>query len=159
MQKDFKIGLFVGLIFVIVIVLWLATRPSLTPQARFMRSRRSPTALTTERQAEVMNISLGDAVTSQSRDSMSFTNREVAKGDTLSVIERDPEPPDLTVYERPAKIRTQRFHIVCKGDTLSAISKKYYNSPNKWQKIFNANRSQISDANKLKPGMKLIIPD
>ena len=34
MQKDLKIGLGLGLTLVIASVLWLATRPSLSPEAR-----------------------------------------------------------------------------------------------------------------------------
>ncbi len=36
MQKDLKIGLLLGLAVVSVAVLWLATRPSLSPQARML---------------------------------------------------------------------------------------------------------------------------
>ena len=52
-----------------------------------------------------------------------------------------------------------RIHIVQKGETLSAISKQYYGSSNKWQKIFDANRSILKNPESLAPGMKLIIPD
>ena len=38
MQKDFKIGLIVGLGLLIVAVLWLATRSSLAPEARLRRA-------------------------------------------------------------------------------------------------------------------------
>jgi len=61
--------------------------------------------------------------------------------------------------EQTEKIKTQRFHIVRKGETLSEISRKYYDSANKWQKILEANRQIIKDVNKLRPGIKLIIPE
>jgi len=69
------------------------------------------------------------------------------------------ESPDLTVYERPEKIKTTRFHIVRKDETLSAISQQYYGSPTKWRQILKANEQAIKDANRIQPGTKLTIPD
>ena len=66
---------------------------------------------------------------------------------------------DLTIYEKAEKIKTTRFHIVRKEETLSAIAQQYYGTPAKWQKILDANKNVIKDPNKLQPGTKLIIPD
>ncbi|MBI5865736.1 MAG: LysM peptidoglycan-binding domain-containing protein [Planctomycetes bacterium] len=49
-------------------------------------------------------------------------------------------------------------YTVKSGDNLSKIAKKFYGDANKWNKIYNANKSRISNPNKLKPGTKLIIP-
>lgn len=51
-----------------------------------------------------------------------------------------------------------RFHIVQEGETLSAISKKYYGRTGKWREILDANPKTIRSASDLKPGMSLIIP-
>ena len=51
-----------------------------------------------------------------------------------------------------------RIHVVQKGDTLSEISRKYYNTVSKWKTIFEANRSLISRPEDLRPKMKLVIP-
>jgi len=51
-----------------------------------------------------------------------------------------------------------RSHTVGKGDTLSAISKKYYDTANRWQEIFDANRDQLDDPDLIKPGQVLRIP-
>ena len=59
------------------------------------------------------------------------------------------EPPDPTgsdIYE------------VKYGDTLGAISKKFYGSTRHTNLIQKANSDIITNANVLKPGMKLIIP-
>lgn len=63
------------------------------------------------------------------------------------------------VHLQPETIRPQRFHIVRKGETLSEISYKYYGSTGKWRKIFEANRGTVKDANTVRSGTKLIIPD
>jgi len=68
---------------------------------------------------------------------------------------RDPNEPRVTNHEP----RITGFHIVRKGETLSDISRKYYGSANKWQKILDANTKTIKDANRIRPGTKLIIPE
>ncbi len=70
-----------------------------------------------------------------------------------------PNEPDTSRYEQPDKITTTRFHIVQRGETLSSISQQYYGSAHRWQKIVEANKDVITDANKISPGTKLIIPD
>ncbi|HDS1734176.1 peptidoglycan-binding protein LysM [Pseudomonas sp. BP8] len=52
-----------------------------------------------------------------------------------------------------------RFVTVEKGDTLSAISKREYGDPNKYQKIFEANKPLLSHPDKIYPGQVLRIPD
>jgi LysM repeat protein len=49
-------------------------------------------------------------------------------------------------------------YTVQSGDTLSAISKKFYGNANDYMEIFNANRDQLSDPDKIKPGQVLKIP-
>ena len=51
-----------------------------------------------------------------------------------------------------------QYHDVVRGDTLSAISKKYYGDANKYNAIFEANKPMLSDPNKIYPGQKLRIP-
>ena len=52
-----------------------------------------------------------------------------------------------------------KVHVVEKGDTLGAIAKKYYGKAGAYMKIFEANKDQLSDPNKIKVGQKLRIPD
>ena len=52
-----------------------------------------------------------------------------------------------------------RFVTVEKGDTLSAISKKVYGDPDKYQKIFEANKPMLKHPDKIYPGQVLRIPD
>jgi nucleoid-associated protein YgaU len=49
-------------------------------------------------------------------------------------------------------------YTVKAGDSLSKISKQVYGDAGKWNKIYNANKSKISNPNKLKVGTKLTIP-
>lgn len=52
----------------------------------------------------------------------------------------------------------QTFHTVVKGDTLSGISKKFYDNPNKYMVIFDANKPMLSHPDKIYPGQMLVIP-
>ncbi|WP_087501929.1 peptidoglycan-binding protein LysM [Pseudomonas sp. SID14000] len=52
-----------------------------------------------------------------------------------------------------------RFVTVAKGDTLSAISKQVYGDPNKYQKIFEANKPMLKHPDKIYPGQVLRIPE
>jgi len=45
-----------------------------------------------------------------------------------------------------------------RGDTLSGISLKYYGSANKYNRIYDANRDILKDADKIFPGQVLNIP-
>jgi nucleoid-associated protein YgaU len=51
-----------------------------------------------------------------------------------------------------------RTYVVQKGDTLYAIARKFYGEQSKWKVIYNANRGQLTSPDKLKAGMKLVIP-
>jgi nucleoid-associated protein YgaU len=137
MQKDLKIGLALGLVLVASALLWLATRPSLSPIARMSR--------------------LPDAAPAQ--ESFGLVNEANTIDNKPPAISPEPELQDSAQYEQAEKIKTQKFHIVLKKQTLSAISQKYYGSAGKWKKILDANRKTIKDPNKLIPGTKLIIPD
>lgn len=51
-----------------------------------------------------------------------------------------------------------RTHTVVRGETLSEIAKQYYGKASKYPKIFEANRDQLDDPDRIKPGQVLKIP-
>lgn len=65
----------------------------------------------------------------------------------------------ITVAAGTAATIAAKFVTVEKGDTLSAISKRVYGDPNKYQKIFDANKPMLKDVNKIYPGQVLRIPE
>ena len=51
-----------------------------------------------------------------------------------------------------------QYHVVVAGDTLGKIAKKYYGDASLYMSIFDANKDQLKDPNKINVGQKLRIP-
>jgi nucleoid-associated protein YgaU len=66
---------------------------------------------------------------------------------------------DITVAGGGGGVATAtRTYTVKSGDTLSRIAKEHFGDANAYMKIFEANRDQLSDPDKIKPGQVLKIP-
>jgi LysM repeat protein len=154
MQKDLKIGMIVGLAVVSVAVLWLATRPGLSPEALMLDTHGVDVGSGSVNRSGVAGGRQEDADTRE-RDNVNTSTARVPIRHTRTneTIGRSSLSKPAT-YEQP-----ERFHVVRDGETLSQISYDYYGSAGKWQKIFDANRKAIKDANVVKSGTKLIIPN
>ena len=63
---------------------------------------------------------------------------------------------DLMTVAQPAD--ESQYHTVVRGDTLSAIAKKFYGNANAYPKIFDANKPMLSHPDKIYPGQVLRIP-
>ncbi|MBC7504323.1 MAG: peptidoglycan-binding protein LysM [Sandarakinorhabdus sp.] len=64
-----------------------------------------------------------------------------------------PSTPDADADEEAVV-----FYPVEKGDTLSGIAKRLYGDPNKYMKIFEANKPMLSHPDKIYPGQVLRVP-
>lgn len=53
----------------------------------------------------------------------------------------------------------QRTYVVKAGDSLSLIAKRIYGDAMQWQRIYDANRSKISNPDLIHPGQEFIIPE
>lgn len=49
-------------------------------------------------------------------------------------------------------------YTVVAGDNLSKIARHFYGDANAWKRIFEANRDQLADPDRIKPGQELKIP-
>ncbi len=67
---------------------------------------------------------------------------------------RSKGPPNKKI-KRTGK---ERSYTVQRGDTLASISRKFYKSSARWQRILDANPDVISKPGDLKPGQSLVIP-
>ena len=80
----------------------------------------------------------------------SFKNVDPTASDLLADITIDPTLPQPKAKEQSYTVQA--------GDTLGKISKQFYGDANRYAKIFEANRDQLSDPDKIKPGQVLKIP-
>ena len=80
------------------------------------------------------------------------------KGEEKPVAKPTPAPTPAAKVEKEPVAPQQEIYEVKKGDSLSKIALQYYGDMKQWPKIFEANKNQISDPNKIKIGLKLIIP-
>ena len=68
---------------------------------------------------------------------------------------------DIQVTGGPATAAApppEKTHTVQAGDTLSKIAKQHLGDANAYMKIFEANKDQLSDPDKIKPGQVLRLP-
>ena len=80
-------------------------------------------------------------------------------GQSLSIPERGVEAPRAAGSVGTATPVEGNAYTVQKGDTLVALSRKFYGGDGEWKRILEANRSLLKgDPASLKPGMKLTIP-
>lgn len=65
---------------------------------------------------------------------------------------------DIQVTGGPAAGTATTTYTVKSGDTLSKIAKEHLGNANDYMKIFEANKDQLTDPDKIKPGQVLKIP-
>lgn len=65
---------------------------------------------------------------------------------------------DLTLNLTATRNDIYGEYEVQPGDSLSAIAKNVTNGKLSYQQIFEANRDQLTDPNRIQPGQKLVIP-
>ena len=68
---------------------------------------------------------------------------------------------DITVVAAPAGAAvgtSGKTYTVKAGDTLSKIAREHLGDANAYMKIFNANKDQLTDPDKIKPGQVLKLP-
>ncbi len=154
MQKDLKIGMLLGVVLIAVAALWLATRPSLSTKARMLQADSTQSAQIQNPPAPYKPQAKQQVLPGAHRPAEPAPDTQPEK-----TIAPDFSAPEQTHTTESNAVPTVKIHIVEKGQTLSSIAYKYYGSADKWQKIFDANRSRLKDANTLVPGMRLTIPE
>ena len=68
---------------------------------------------------------------------------------------------DIKVMPKPgvaAPVSSMKTYTVQAGDTLSKISREFLGDANEYMRIFEANKDQLQDPDKIQPGQVLKIP-
>lgn len=96
----------------------------------------------------------------ESRDAANLAMQKIdqaVKADNIvNAIEVAKAPEPEPVVE---EVSAERFYEVVSGDTLGAISQKYYGKASDYMKIFEANRDILDNPDLIKVGQKLKIPE
>jgi len=147
-----KIGMFVGLVLTAVVMVYLGTRPGLSPRARMLRQNNE--SLQSEQPPQLSAESRPADLAPQQRQIPVPQPEQISEP-----VQMQPQPVNDSPAQPVYVEETRKFYIVRKGDTLSKISKMYYGSSDQWYRIYEANRDLLSNPDRLKPGMKLHIPN
>lgn len=141
---------------------------------RFIISRSNPRLKTPKRWGTNLNVCLEEFEITESADdagdvTINFKLKQY-KPYGVKIAPWGLKPHPSYVGNRPTKKTKQTAYTVKNGDTLWALSKKFYGDATKWRKIYSNNKNAIeADARKHKrasssnghwiyPGLKLTIP-
>ena len=78
--------------------------------------------------------------------------------DSVPAAGRSPEFADVQGHADTVPAGGGQSYTVQKGDTLSQIAQHHYGKASHWHAIFEANRDQIDDPDKIRPGQVLNLP-
>lgn len=59
----------------------------------------------------------------------------------------------------PAGGEPQQVYVVCAGDSLWSIARRFYGTGSKWERIYRANLAAVQDPNLIRAGRSLVIPE
>ena len=79
------------------------------------------------------------------------------RNDIVAEVTIDPNAPQASASSQ-AGGATGSTYTVKAGDTLSKIAKEHLGDGTAYMKIFESNKDQLSDPDKIKPGQVLKIP-
>ena len=138
MRKDLKTGMLLGVVLAVVAVVVISIYSS-TVESRLQQDTGSASESNNEPKTEVHAETPPLPVTPESDSQY-----------PLPI-----EQADKIMENTSGNIL---IHTVAPGETLSVISNLYYGTIDQQQKILDANTDIITNANRLRPGMRLIIP-
>lgn len=133
MRKDVKTGMLAGTVLCLVAVVWFCAKHQ---------------------------IVTGPLTKFESQSLIEPANKELTESEnTNPTVTAPPYEQKQRQVQKPDNAGTSIIHTVMQGQTLSDISKIYYNTPYGWKKIYEANKEQLPQGpDTIKAGMRLVIP-
>ena len=161
MRKDIKIGMLIGLGLVIIGLIVISSWPGGSVEERLKESANEP---------EPVVKSPFDPVIKPPEKHVAEPAEDMIAQATEDVDEQIelPSEPDERITRvaeyvveestKPVVEAGPRTHIVAEDENLSNIAVLHYGDASKWPLIAEANKHIITNVDRLKPGMKLVIP-
>ena len=176
MKKDYKIGMVVGLVAIVVIGAWFGLKGRSSPRTGYAQGQpplgsQGPNQIGPGYALGQGQWPPGGQPTGATSplagtpgvrpDPNRVTDRTLAGGPWQPGTTPGPSLPQGQPVQAvtPPPTTPTRTHTVLEGESLSDISDRYYGTPNRWDKIVRANQSTIKDPDRIYPGMKLVIPE
>lgn len=161
MRRDLKIGMLIGVGVVICATVALSMWPGVSVEERIRRNMIEGGSPSGSQPPKPIDARPGNLVIPERKPGE--TNEPIVRpfaGETKpKPVETGQKsgPGATTETAKPKPAET--IHVVAQDETLSRISQRYYGTSGQWQKILQANSAILKDPTKIKPGMKLVIPN
>ncbi|MBN1816219.1 MAG: LysM peptidoglycan-binding domain-containing protein [Sedimentisphaerales bacterium] len=160
MNKDVKIGILIGAALVAGATLIISVWPGSSVEDRLVQTYRQMPR--DQDGYETLDPGRGEPSSSRTTQHQSTTQRQINVLEALEssdIADSSQASSANTATADAQEGKPVRIHEVQQGQTLSHIAQQYYGSPTQWRKILDANKKTLSDPDKVKPGMRLVIPD
>ena len=115
------------------------------------------TGLSTWGKAILGGLGIAAAATAATAAASAFRKKDEAAGEAAPDFS-DVQAGSSAVAQGASGAATGTTYTVVAGDTLSKIAKRHYGDANLWSRIFEANRDQLNDPDRIFPGQVLRIP-
>jgi nucleoid-associated protein YgaU len=159
MRRDLKIGMLIGVGVVICATVALSLWPGASVEERvrqtMLQAAGSETPTPPTSKPGTLVIPEHKVTATNESFIRPFAGEVRPKPDPGTAVQTGPGPAAEPAKAKPA----ETIHIVGQGETLSKIAQHYYGSSAQWQKILQANSAVLKAPEKIKPGMRLVIPD
>jgi nucleoid-associated protein YgaU len=99
----------------------------------------------------------GDCVNQATKDNAILMVGNLKGVEKVVADELKVDPPKETTKPAAPPPKAE-FYTIQKGDTLSALAKRYYGNAGEYMRIVKANKDIITDPDKIFPGQKIRIP-
>jgi len=158
MRNDLKTGMLIGVTLVIGAILIMSVWPDATIESRLRRSRTFQPDETSGETVPTGKGQFDGPPVEPDRHNEPRPGTPIEQPGEPATVEFDQihrkqiKSPEAKPTEAP------QIHIVSGGETLSAISVMYYGNTYEWKRIVDANPNVITDENRVRPGMRLVIP-
>jgi uncharacterized protein YidB (DUF937 family) len=126
----------------------------LTPEGKVPEES---TGLSTWGKAVLGGLGIAAAATAAAAAVSAFRKKDEVAGEASPGVSGVQAGPATAAPSAMASA-TGATYTVVSGDTLSGIAKRHYGDANQWPRIFEANRDQLKDPDRIFPGQVLHIP-
>jgi 5'-nucleotidase len=105
-----------------------------------------------------VQLGLGPGETAPYQETTPATAETATPATPTEVVTPVAGTPPAKATTKSAATAVPKTYKIQKGDTLYGLARRFYNDPNKWKDIQNANRDKITDPNRLKVGTEIRLP-